>query len=379
MIAPGSWMHSKRPLDWFLANKHAVFFLDKENPNPKPSEFYKFEPYPELKSGYFNKFARTVIYKAFSYLSIIIKLRKIWLQFKPDIAHLYWVDHRAYQCIKAGMRPIVLSVLGSDINDLFDNRDSVRFRSVAFALRNADLVLVDSMDLIEKCKEIGGGNVKVKHFQPGIDTKLFSPRYRHSSSDLRRQSRIPGQAKVIVSIRALMARYNHHLILEAFAIALPRFTYPTFLLFKNYNPITPTYMNELIQKAKQLEIEQFVRWLDYVPHSKMPEIYYMADLIVNFPSIDAFPVTFLEAAACECPLVTCRLPAYEGTFATRYFHIVDEGNIEALANAFVEEINGKTGATPKMLSEARQWICVNYDETNSMNRLIDIYETLLHR
>ena len=196
---------------------------------------------------------------------------------------------------------------------------------------------------------------------------------------MRQQSGIPDQAKVIVSIRALMAKYNHHLILEAFAIALPRFIYPTFLLFKIYNLITPTYMNELIKKAKQLKIEQFIRWLDDVPYNKMPEVYSIADLIVNFPSIDAFPVTFLEAAACECPLVTCKLPAYEGTFATRYFHIVDEGNIEALANAFVEEINGKTGATPKMLSEARQWICVNYDETNSMNRLIDIYDALLRR
>ena len=63
--------------------------------------------------------------------------------------------------------------------------------------------------------------------------------------------------------------------------------------------------------------------MEEVPFAQLPEIYALADVIINYPSMDTLPVTFMEAAACERPVVTSRLPSYMGTFAERYFLMVE--------------------------------------------------------
>jgi glycosyltransferase involved in cell wall biosynthesis len=146
---------------------------------------------------------------------------------------------------------------------------------------------------------------------------------------------IPENAKVFLSIRGWSHFNRHHTILEAFARALPDMKFKPYLIFKKYSSTieSDNYQMELNELAKKFGITEYIRIMDEVEYNQMPIVYAFSDVIINYPSVDAFPVTFLEAAACERPVITCRLPSYENTFAEKYFRMVSSDSIEELMTA----------------------------------------------
>src|SRR4030095_7724162 len=124
-------------------------------------------------------------------------------------------------------------------------------------------------------------------------------------------------------------------------------------------------------------IEQYVRFIDEVPLEKMPELYSLAEGVLSFPQMDAFPVTFVEAAACERRVITGKLPSYAGTFAEQYFRMVEPDDVEALAHAIAELLSETAAQQMKRkdkLSELRLLVAREYDESVFARRLSDLYK-----
>lgn len=128
--------------------------------------------------------------------------------------------------------------------------------------------------------------------------------------------------------------------------------------------------------AEQLGVGEKVRWMESVPIDHLPQIYSFADVVINYPSMDAFPVTFLEAAACECSVISCQLPAYVGTFAEEYFRMVSPDDLSDLSDAMVQFVNGPSMESQGRLSQLRELVCRTYDEKIVADRLLDIYRKL---
>jgi glycosyltransferase involved in cell wall biosynthesis len=114
-----------------------------------------------------------------------------------------------------------------------------------------------------------------------------------------------------------------------------------------------------------------------VPVSLLPPVYAAANVVVNFPSKDAFPVTFLEAAACEKPVISCLLPAYEGTFAVKYFKMVKKDSISDISDAMVNHVNSGATSPGSRLEEARRLIVSEYDQTRTSAQLMAHYKGVL--
>ncbi len=47
-----------------------------------------------------------------------------------------------------------------------------------------------------------------------------------------------------------------------------------------------------------------MRWVGGMPYERQPGLFVAADFTVNFPQMDAFPVTFLESFACGVLVLT---------------------------------------------------------------------------
>jgi len=385
MLAPGRSIHSQRPLKWLLESGHDVTFVDLDNPCAGPRERYQFIPRPHAKwTRYSGTLLSPKLADEFSNWTVAVQLRRLWKRIRPDVVHVHWVDRRAYHCVKAGLKPLVLSVWGTDINRLFSADADPRYRRmIGHALAGADRVIVDAPDMFEKCSLLAGDHVHMDMLPLGVDTKAFTPGYQEQGIEWRRRLNIPPAAAVLLSIRAWEARYGHQIVLEAFQRALGRFARPGVLVFKTYNPSSVqegvTYEGEMRSLAEQLGIADSVRWMHEVPHDRLPELYALADMIVNYPSMDAFPVTFLEAAACERPVLSVRLPAYKGTFAEDYFRMVEPGSVDDLADAMVELVNEEPERRTRRLSRARQVVRDEYDERATTRRLLDIYQGLRSR
>ena len=381
MIAPWRDIHSIRPLNWLLERGCRVVFSGASNPFPAGREGYTFLRFPYPRGGrVFPKLLGDEIGTRLSAWTTVARLKVLWRRIRPTITHVHWVDDRAYYCVKAGLRPLVLTVWGTDINKHFLPDANLAYRHrVGEALAGADIILIDSADMHKKCAELAGQDVPTVLFSQGIKTDRFRPGYEQAALEWRRKLNISPDATVLLSIRGWSPLYRHENILEAFARALPLFKSEAVLVFKILERVyadRALYEKEIRSLAEKLGVAQKVRWMEEVPLHLLPEIYSFANVILNYPSMDAFPVTFLEAAACECPVISCRLPAYAGTFAEEYFYLVSPDHLSELSNAMVEFVNQDRAASRGRLPELRRMMCRDYDEGIVSGRLLDIYHKI---
>lgn len=121
---------------------------------------------------------------------------------------------------------------------------------------------------------------------------------------------------------------NVHRLIEAFA-HLPAHQGMELWLAGTPDPIqTPA----LLDHAKELDVLDRVKVLDYVPYEDLPQLLNQAIALV-FPSLwEGFGLPVLEAMACGTPVITSNLsslPEVAGDAAL----LVDPYNIEAIAHA----------------------------------------------
>ena len=106
-------------------------------------------------------------------------------------------------------------------------------------------------------------------------------------------------------------------------------------------------------------------------------MYALADVVINYPSSDAFPSTLLEAAACARPVITSHLPAYRNTFVEQCFRLVEPENPEALAEAIVELVGSGSALWPARTKAHATLVLDEYDEAVQKQRLITLYEQIV--
>jgi glycosyltransferase involved in cell wall biosynthesis len=380
MVAPGDSLHSRRPLRWLLENGCTVTYLDRVNPDVRETAQYRFLRYPPGGAA-LRPYLGPGVVRFLTSWSTPACLRWQLRGVSADLVHVHWVDWRAYHCFKLGLRPLVLTVWGSDINSLLTPASDARARrAVGAALAGADLVIADSPDMPEKCAALAGRPLRTELLPIGIDTRCFRPGYAAAAARWRQTLALPAGATVFLSGRAFQDRYNHHLILEAFAQALGRLSTRPILLFKKFNSgkaPASAYETSLRRRADALGVSSQLRWLAEVPYDQLPELYALVDAVVNFPVMDAFPVTFLEAAACERPVITARLPSYAGTFAASCFRLVEQGDVAQLAAAIVQFEQDPTETRQRQATEARRLVAENHDEAVTARRLLSLYRAVL--
>ena len=98
------------------------------------------------------------------------------------------------------------------------------------------------------------------------------------------------------------------------------------------------YLGKLKRLVRELQLEERVRFLGYVPNELMPNLYREAHLLL-FPSLyEGFGFPLLEAMACGCPVIAAQsssIPEVCGE-AAFYFDPVDQSS---LAHAISKAVN----------------------------------------
>jgi glycosyltransferase involved in cell wall biosynthesis len=153
------------------------------------------------------------------------------------------------------------------------------------------------------------------------------------------------------------------------------------LVFKVYNaqdyPDAGDVEARVRRMAAERGVEADVRWLFDVAPDDLPGLYSFADVVLNYPSVDAFPVTFIEAAACQCPVISIDLPAYRGTFASEFFRMVPADDPSELVRAMVDQVLADPLASRQILGPARDLVVAEFDEKMSGDRLLNYYRSVL--
>jgi len=302
-------------------------------------------------------------------------LRHLARSIRPDIHHVQWIDDRAWHCAKAGLRPLVATAWGSDLNwMMLPGANPAAKRAVSEALRALDMLIVDSPDMAEVANTLAGTKVNSVLLPLGIDTKRFRPdaaaraRWR---SDLA----IEPEALVVLSPRAAGANYRQAEIIRAFAAWRPSAARKAYLVIRTFGSEPDTYVPKLKPLATRLGIDDAVRWVGDRPYKEVPGQWAVADIAINFPGMDAFPVTILEALASGVPLLTNRLPAYEASRFSEFLQYIDENSEAGLMRGLTAIVAGLESAKALAL-RGRDQVVMHDDERVTARRLRALYESL---
>lgn len=298
---------------------------------------------------------------------------------QADLCHVQWMDDRVLDISRAGGRPLVATAWGSDLNVVAQSspKSSAR-RRIGAALRALDLLIVDADDLALTAHRLAGEPIPTATLPIGIDTNLFHPDFPDERRQWRERWQIEPDAVVFLSARQLGAVYRPADIITAFAGMPAAARERSYLIMRTFGHGVGTSLPGLERLAEELGIARRVRWVGSMAYEQQPGLFVAADLTVNFPQMDAFPVTILESLACGVPVLTNPLKAYESNGVMPYLSFTREDSVPQLSATMAAALDDLKGLHA-LAMRGREHIVQNFDERVSAAQLKAIYGDLLQR
>jgi glycosyltransferase involved in cell wall biosynthesis len=254
-----------------------------------------------------------------------------------DIYHVHFAWYlRAWMALLLDCRPLVVSLMGSDIFYKERRRGGLFSRWLTRELlRQADLITAKSNHIITAVNGLIGQRPNVTRVIWGVDPAQF---HRQDASELRQQLGLTPDQFVILFPKSLIPFYQSHLVIAALRNVVQ--THPEVRLLITDDDADPAYKSQLLDQIEQLGLGGYVRLIDAVPHSAMPLYHSLADLVVAMPLSDGLPQALFEAMACETPSMLPVLPNYAEIVThgeNAYLVDYDPESIAAGINRLIED------------------------------------------
>ncbi len=312
-------------------------------------------------------------------LRAALRLRALAARFQPDVIHSYMLGSYTDACLRAGLRPLAVSAWGFLNRWLTGDATAQDRRWLTRLGQGADVLLVESPNLQQAMMtQRRLAPLAIDCFSLGVDGGLFHPGYPEKAAAWRFALDIPAEAVVLLSPRGWSRQYGQLDIMRAFVQAYHRLEQPPVLVFMGMTRTKQPALlaNEALNLAASRGLSHAMRWIPEAPHDDMPGVYSLADIVLNYPTTDAFPATLLEAAACGRPIITSDLPAYRRTFIERCCTLAPPGDPAALAEAIVALVRAGPAAWAAQAGPARQAVLAEHDEAAQKQRLWALYQRL---
>ncbi len=310
VLVPVSW------LDWLQARRQG---LDTSSPVSRLAVRY-------FSYFYTPKFFRWS-YGASLLLSTLRVLPRILGRHRPTVIYTPWAYPDGWVAVLLGRLlgiPVVIKVLGSDINEL-PKLAGVR-PQITWVLRHAAAVIAVSQDLAEKVIALGATVATTQVIYDGVDPARFK---RLEQKDCREQLALRAQGKVIVYVGNLLATKGCLDLIESFA-ALKQQQPDTLLVYVGKGEACAA---KLVARAEALGLKGSVKLVGVQPHEVVASWMGAADVVVLPSYNEGVPNVLLEAMACGKPIVATQVggipevvPAFAGI-------LVVPGDIAALTAA----------------------------------------------
>ena len=207
-------------------------------------------------------------------------------------AHYFYPDGVA--AVKLGKhfnKPVVITARGSDIS-LIPNFAKPR-KMIQWAAANAAAVITVCDALKTELVQLGADPATITPLRNGVDLQRFRQGDR---AGLRREIGLDGFT--LLSVGHLVELKGHDLAIGA----LPLLAGVTLLIAGS-----GVELPRLQALARELKVEQRVRFLGAVPQPELPRYYGAADALVLASSREGWANVLLESMACGTPVVASRV------------------------------------------------------------------------
>ena len=290
-LSIGRHIHTERWLRYFVERGHDVHLLTVQ-PGPMPGVTVH-----DITSSLGPKPVR--------YAQSLLKVKALLAKLDPDVLHTHFLTGFGYWGWLSGFRPFLLTVWGDDVYQTpFESR--AKLWLARNALRAADWISGDSVDMLEKAIELGARRERTETLQLGVDFRQFRPNVPEATRlAVRARHATPPGAPVVLSTRSFSQPYYN---IPLFVDAIPELSrrHPDAVFWiAGYEGRD----GAVRAQAERLGVLPAVRFLGRVPHEELQDVVAAADVFVTIPSLDATAVSLLEAMAAGKAIVTSALPS----------------------------------------------------------------------
>ena len=238
--------------------------------------------------------------------------------------------------------------------------------------RSDALIAVSKYTVNELTDLYGISTDKIHVIYNGVDIQKFTP--RQNKTELREQFGLEPNKKIVLFVGRLYHRKGLELLLRSIPPVLEQFSNVTFVIsgtgFKEKE-------ESLKNIAKELNIENDVKFLGYVADEKLPELYSTADIFVLPAIYENFPFAILEAQSTALPVISTNVGGIpEFLENEKNGFLIEPGDepmltqklLALLQNPNLVKKMGDLGR--KMIEEQLSWDIIT-------NQVIDLYHKLL--
>ncbi|KXG08979.1 D-inositol 3-phosphate glycosyltransferase [Anoxybacillus sp. P3H1B] len=295
-----------------------------------------------------------------SYISSVFALKRLLLEFQPDILHAHYVSSYGLVGALTNTHPFYVSVWGRDIYQ-FPVQNRLNRGIVEFTLQKADVICSTSHVMAAETKKYTDKHVEVTPF--GVDLTIFKPLEKQKKETI-----------TIGTVKSLSDKYGIADLIKAFAIVYKEYPH-TNLLIVGDGPQRQEYE----QLAETLGIRHVTTFTGRIPNTEVPA--YINDMdIFAVPSTEdseSFGVAAVEAMACGVPVIVSNvggLPEVVKRDVTGL--IVPKENPSALAEAF-RYLLQDTALRSKMGKNGVNHVKQHYDWVDNANNMLNLYKKTL--
>jgi teichuronic acid biosynthesis glycosyltransferase TuaC len=234
-------------------------------------------------------------FMALGSLPTLVKLRH---HFNIIDAHFAYPDGYAATLLGKWLKiPVTITLRGTEVPL---SKMPGRKARLLTALKNATRVFSVSDSLKQHVVSLGVESDKIRVIGNGIDAVKFYPL---DKSVARAELKIPGDAKVLISVGGLVDRKGFHRVIEVLPTLVANYPELIYLIVGG-DSSEGNIRERLEQQVKTLKLEANVRFLGAYPSEQLKLPLSAADLFVLATANEGWANVFLEAMACGLPVIT---------------------------------------------------------------------------
>ncbi|MEW6025641.1 MAG: glycosyltransferase [Pseudomonadota bacterium] len=193
--------------------------------------------------------------------------------------------------------PVTITLRGTEVPH--SKRPALRKRLMR-TLKAADRVFSVSDSLRRLALQLGVADARTEVVGNGVDTDRFQPVDR---AEARRKFNLPADAKILISVGALVERKGMHRVIDVLPALLERHPGLHYLIVGGASPEGDNRA-ELDAQVARLGLAERVHLLGALPPDELKWPLSAADVFVLATRNEGWANVFLEAMACGLPVVT---------------------------------------------------------------------------
>ena len=314
-----------------------------------------------------------VIYLPFGtklgYYLNIFALKRIISKEKPDLINAHYASGYGTLGRLSGFNKKLLNVWGSDVYD-FPNESKIKKRIIEKNLRNYTAIASTSYCMAEETRKYLENKSKEIFITPfGVDIEKFK-----NLNIEKKENEI-----TIGIVKTLTKKYGIEYLIRAVK------ELENILDIENYKKIKlliygkGELKNKLEELAKELQIDDKVKFKGYINNEDVPKVLNEMDIFV-VPSIldsESFGVAAVEAMACEVPVIVSDVDGLKEVVVNNETgFVIPKKSSKEIANK-IKILIENNDIVKKFKKNARDRVLKLYDWNKNVENMIKIYKELL--